>query len=65
MHGVPRAESERAFNCGGGMVAVVSSAVADRAVGLLTARGVPAWIAGTVQPRADGAEGARLTGTYR
>jgi phosphoribosylformylglycinamidine cyclo-ligase len=64
-HGVPRAESERAFNCGVGMVAVVSAAAADRAVGLLTARGVPAWVAGAVQPRVDGAEGARLTGDYR
>jgi phosphoribosylformylglycinamidine cyclo-ligase len=64
-HGVPRAESERAFNCGVGMVAVVSADVAGRAVDLLTARRVPAWVAGTVQARPDGAEGARLTGSYR
>jgi phosphoribosylformylglycinamidine cyclo-ligase len=63
-HGVPRAESERAFNCGVGMIAVVSGDVAGRAVGLLTTRGVPAWVAGTVQSRPEGAEGARLTGTY-
>jgi phosphoribosylformylglycinamidine cyclo-ligase len=64
-HGVPRAESERAFNCGVGMVAVVAADAADRAVGLLTGRGVPAWVAGTIGTRADGAEAARLTGTYR
>jgi phosphoribosylformylglycinamidine cyclo-ligase len=61
-HGVPRAESERAFNCGVGMVAVVAAAVADRAVALLTARGVPAWVAGTV---GAGETGARLEGSYR
>ncbi|SDC16621.1 phosphoribosylformylglycinamidine cyclo-ligase [Geodermatophilus telluris] len=60
-HGVPRAESERAFNCGVGMVAVVAAADADRAVGLLTARGVPAWVAGTVGT----GTGARLVGSYR
>jgi phosphoribosylformylglycinamidine cyclo-ligase len=63
-HGVPRAESERAFNCGVGMVAVVAPEQADRARALLTDRGVPAWVAGTVQ-RAEGAGGARLVGSYR
>src|ERR687890_625090 len=37
-HGVPRAESERAFNCGVGMIAAVAPAQADRAVELLTGR---------------------------
>ena len=65
-HGVPRAESERAFNCGVGMVAAVSPEVADRTVELLTARGVPAWVAGTVDPAtADGRSGAHLAGSYR
>jgi phosphoribosylformylglycinamidine cyclo-ligase len=63
-HGVPRAESERAFNCGVGMVAVVSPDVADAAVAALTGRGVPAWVAGEV--RRDGERsGARLEGAYR
>ncbi|MGY1778020.1 phosphoribosylformylglycinamidine cyclo-ligase [Geodermatophilus sp. SYSU D00804] len=61
-HGVPREESERAFNCGVGMVAVVAAEVAERAVGLLTGRGVPAWVAGTV---GAGGTGARLVGSYR
>jgi phosphoribosylformylglycinamidine cyclo-ligase len=65
-HGVPRAESERAFNCGVGMVAVVSAEAADRVVGLLTARGVPAWVAGTVERTPDGGvSGARLVDSYR
>jgi phosphoribosylformylglycinamidine cyclo-ligase len=68
--GVPRAESERAFNCGVGMVATVAAAEAERAVGLLTARGVPAWVAGTVGRRTgegadQGGAGARLVGDYR
>ncbi|WP_222194471.1 phosphoribosylformylglycinamidine cyclo-ligase [Modestobacter italicus] len=66
-HGVPRTESERAFNCGVGMVAAVSPGDADRAVALLTERGVPAWVAGTVgaagSPGAAGS--ARLVGSYR
>jgi phosphoribosylformylglycinamidine cyclo-ligase len=64
-HGVPRAESERAFNCGVGMIAVVAADVAERAVTLLGARGVPSWVAGTVARRPDGAEAACLTGSYR
>ncbi len=62
-HGVPRTESERAFNCGVGMVAAVAPEVADRAVALLTGRGVPAWVAGTVQ--AGPGASARLVGSYR
>jgi phosphoribosylformylglycinamidine cyclo-ligase len=59
---VPREESERAFNCGVGMVAVVAPEVAETAVRLLTDRGVPAWVAGTV---GAGETGARLVGSYR
>ncbi|WP_448641372.1 phosphoribosylformylglycinamidine cyclo-ligase [Geodermatophilus sp. URMC 63] len=61
-HGVPREESERAFNCGVGMVAVVAAEAADRTVRLLTGRGVPSWVAGVVTA---GGTGARLTGSYR
>jgi phosphoribosylformylglycinamidine cyclo-ligase len=61
-HGVPREESERAFNCGVGMVAAVRQDDAERAVALLRGRGVPAWVAGTVR-HGDG--GARLVGSYR
>ncbi len=65
-HGVPRAESERAFNCGVGMVAAVAPAVADDVVAQLAAAGVPSWVAGTLQERTgDGAAAARLVGSYR
>jgi phosphoribosylformylglycinamidine cyclo-ligase len=63
-HGVPRAESERAFNCGVGMVAAVAPEQADAAVARLAAHGVPAWVAGEVR-RTDGAGAtARLEGSY-
>ncbi|TFV53430.1 phosphoribosylformylglycinamidine cyclo-ligase [Blastococcus sp. TF02A-35] len=65
-HGVPRAESERAFNCGVGMVAAVAADRADDAVRLLGDRGVPAWVAGTLEERAEAdAPAAELTGSYR
>ena len=65
-HGVPRAESERAFNCGVGMIAAVSPEVADAVVARLTAAGVPSWVAGTVGRRTDPeAPAAHLVGTYR
>lgn len=64
-HGVPRTESERAFNCGVGMVAAVAPEVADAVAAQLTDAGIPSWVAGTIST-ADG-EGAtaRLEGTYR
>ncbi|SOC51505.1 phosphoribosylformylglycinamidine cyclo-ligase [Blastococcus aggregatus] len=65
-HGVPREESERAFNCGVGMVAAVAPDVADAVVAQLTAAGIDSWIAGTLQVRTDDdAPAARLVGTYR
>jgi phosphoribosylformylglycinamidine cyclo-ligase len=63
-HGVPREESERAFNCGVGMIAAVSPSSADAVVAQLTAAGVPSWVAGTIGPR-TGDTAARLVGTYR
>jgi phosphoribosylformylglycinamidine cyclo-ligase len=46
----PVAEDEmwRTFNCGVGMVALVSADRAEDAVALLRGRGVEAWVAGTV-----------------
>jgi phosphoribosylformylglycinamidine cyclo-ligase len=64
-HGVPRGESERAFNCGVGMVAAVAADRADEAVALLGDRGLPAWVAGTVRRRgAEDEPAARLVGGY-
>lgn len=59
-------ELERTFNCGVGMVAVIPAEAADEATELLVGRGIPAWVAGTVQARTDGGEeaAARLTGDY-
>jgi phosphoribosylformylglycinamidine cyclo-ligase len=45
---VPRADLERTLNLGVGMVAVVDPDVAGTAVARLAARGVPAWVLGTV-----------------
>jgi phosphoribosylformylglycinamidine cyclo-ligase len=65
-HGVPREESERAFNCGVGMVAAVAPEVAEQAVAQLVGAGVPAWVAGSIRRRPDGAEpAARLESSYR
>jgi phosphoribosylformylglycinamidine cyclo-ligase len=65
-HGVPRTESERAFNCGVGMVAVVAAGIAGDVVDALTAAGIPSWVAGDVGTRTDPAvAAARLVGSYR
>jgi phosphoribosylformylglycinamidine cyclo-ligase len=65
-HGVPRVECERAFNCGVGMVAVVTADSAEEAVARLTAAGAPSWVAGSIGRRQDpAAPAARLVGTYR
>ena len=45
---VEQAEMERTFNMGVGMVALVAPDDLDRALALLTARHVPAWVAGEV-----------------
>ncbi len=51
---VEDAEMHRVFNCGIGMVLVVSAADADMAVARLRALGENAWIAGTIAPRREG-----------
>jgi phosphoribosylformylglycinamidine cyclo-ligase len=50
---VERAEMERTFNMGVGMVAVVDPADVDRALAMLTARHVPAWVLGEVHKACD------------
>jgi len=64
-HGVPREESERAFNCGVGMVAAVAPELADAVVTALGESDVPAWVAGTVRRRDGEGPAARLESTYR
>jgi len=59
--GIARAELERTFNLGVGMVAVVAEDAADQALAALAAREVPSWQLGTV---IAGSGQARLTGNY-
>jgi phosphoribosylformylglycinamidine cyclo-ligase len=54
---VPRAELERTFNMGIGMVAVLPPAAVDPAIALLRGRGIAAWACGEVRARRDGEEG--------
>ena len=54
---VERADLERTFNMGIGMIAVVAAADAEAAVALLHGRGVPAWVCGAVRGRAAGEHG--------
>lgn len=58
---VSRAEMERTFNMGVGMVAIVDRAGTDRVLTLLADRGVPAWVAGEM---VDGTGEVKLTGNH-
>ena len=60
--GIGSDEMERVFNMGIGMTAVVNATGADRALHMLTERGIPAWPAGEVT---QDAKGTRLAGTYQ
>jgi phosphoribosylformylglycinamidine cyclo-ligase len=57
---IDRDEMERTFNMGVGMVAVLSAEDVDRALAMLTARHVPAWVLGEVRRGKDIAD--QLTG---
>ncbi|MEN3535101.1 phosphoribosylformylglycinamidine cyclo-ligase [Microbispora sp. ZYX-F-249] len=48
--GVPQEEMDKTFNLGVGMCAIVPAAEADRALALLTGRGLPAWVLGEIVP---------------
>jgi phosphoribosylformylglycinamidine cyclo-ligase len=54
-------EMERVFNMGVGMVAVLAPGDADRALGVLADRHVPAWVLGETGP---GSGTVRLTGRH-
>jgi phosphoribosylformylglycinamidine cyclo-ligase len=65
-HGrVERAEMEKAFNMGVGMVAVVNAEDADRAQAILTARHVPNWVLGTMEQSSPDEPRVVLQGDYR
>ncbi|MQA12543.1 MAG: phosphoribosylformylglycinamidine cyclo-ligase [Pseudonocardiaceae bacterium] len=51
---VERAEMESTFNMGVGMVAVIAPEDVDRALAVLTARHLPAWVLGEVRPMEKG-----------
>ncbi|MGQ0840387.1 phosphoribosylformylglycinamidine cyclo-ligase [Actinokineospora sp.] len=61
---VERDEMERTFNMGVGMVAVVAPEDVDRALAVLTARHVPAWVLGDVRPADADAPRAELRGDH-
>ncbi|MGZ4519377.1 MAG: phosphoribosylformylglycinamidine cyclo-ligase [Mycobacteriaceae bacterium] len=64
-HGrVERAEMEKTFNMGVGMVAVVAPEDVDRALAVLTARHVPSWVLGSVQKSSATAR-ASLHGSHQ
>jgi phosphoribosylformylglycinamidine cyclo-ligase len=64
--GVPQHDLERTWNVGIGMSAIVDSQVGDLIVRSLAARGMKAWIAGSIE-RAEGPDSPRaaLKSTYK
>ncbi|HEX7427593.1 MAG TPA: phosphoribosylformylglycinamidine cyclo-ligase [Mycobacterium sp.] len=61
---IDRAEMEKTFNMGVGMVAVVAPEDTDRALAILTARHLNCWIAGTVKKGSKGSPRAQLVGQH-
>lgn len=61
--GVPQADLERTWNVGVGMVAIVDPMIADLAIRSLAARGMKAWVAGSIHAQ-KGAGSAALEGNY-
>jgi phosphoribosylformylglycinamidine cyclo-ligase len=60
---VPQADMERTWNCGIGMVAIVDPAIADLTIKSLAARGMKAWVAGSIHAQ-SGPGAAALEGNY-
>ncbi|WP_153502717.1 phosphoribosylformylglycinamidine cyclo-ligase [Cumulibacter manganitolerans] len=61
--GIDRAEAERAFNVGVGMLVALPAGDADRAVRQLTESGLDAWVCGEITAQADAA--TTMVGDYR
>ncbi|MSO29180.1 MAG: phosphoribosylformylglycinamidine cyclo-ligase [Candidatus Planktophila sp.] len=61
--GVPQHDMERTWNCGIGMVAIIDPSIADLAIKSLAARGMKAWVAGSIHAQ-SGPGAAALEGTY-
>jgi len=62
---VPQSDYERTWNCGVGMVAIVGPDSADLTIKALAARGMQAWVAGSVSATTPGAARSALEGRYR
>ena len=63
---VPLPDMERTWNCGIGMSAIVDGSIGDLVIRSLSARGMQAWIAGTVEPASDSAvPRSYLTSEYK
>lgn len=63
---VPQSDMERTWNCGIGMSAIVDPTIADLTVRSLAARGMRAWVAGTVVSSGDkDAPRSYLTSEYK
>ena len=61
---IDRAEMEKTFNMGVGMVAVVAPEDTDRALAILTARHLDCWILGTVKKGSKDGARAQLVGQH-
>jgi phosphoribosylformylglycinamidine cyclo-ligase len=61
---IERAEMEKTFNMGVGMVAVVAPEDTDRALAILTARHLDCWTLGTVNKGTKGGPGVKLVGQH-
>ncbi len=61
--GVPQHDMERTWNCGIGMVAIIDPSIADLTIKSLAARGMKAWVAGSIHAQ-SGPGAAALEGTY-
>jgi phosphoribosylformylglycinamidine cyclo-ligase len=59
--GVEETEMHRVFNCGIGMVLVVSSENADEVASMLAAAGETVYRIGAIERRADGQPGTVVT----
>jgi phosphoribosylformylglycinamidine cyclo-ligase len=62
---VPQSDYERTWNCGVGMLAIVGPDSADLTIKALAARGMQAWVAGSVSATTPGAARSALEGGYR
>ena len=61
---IDRAEMEKTFNMGVGMLAVVSTDDTDRALAVLTARHLKCWVLGTVKKAGKSKTRAELVGRH-